>query len=62
MTQLTTGYLQCIHIVSHGAWIMHLVYYVGRKMYEQEMGIRFPAKVEIFFSSSLTDSGVLSGG
>jgi len=41
---------------------MHLVYYVGRKMYEQEIGIRFSVKLEIFFSSNLTESGVLFGG
>jgi hypothetical protein len=30
-------------------------------MYEQEIGIRFPVKVENFFSSTLTESGVLFG-
>lgn len=27
---------------------MHLAYHIGRKVYEQEIGIRFPAKVETF--------------
>jgi len=40
---------------------MHLVYYVGPKVYEQEIGIQFPAKVDIFFSSNLTVDFFLEG-
>jgi len=40
---------------------MHLLYYVGRKLYEQEIGIRFPTKGEIFFSFNLTVEFFLEG-